>query len=88
MPATSLAKASAGVAAAADAALANLPEKEGRARLHALISSLRARGTGEAGVDVSRVFFLDPAKHAEHAERAHKHAKIPFSVSFSLFCLK
>ena len=45
------------VAAAVDAALEapTLPEKEGRARLHALISSLRTHGTGEIELDLSRV---------------------------------
>ena len=54
-------EASADVAAAADAALKapTLPVKEGRARLHALISSLRARGAGELGVDISRVQLIN-----------------------------
>ena len=60
-PDASFAEASADVVAAADAALKapTLPEKDGRARLHALISSLRARGTGEAGVNVSRVQVIN-----------------------------
>ena len=61
LDATSIAEASAEVAAAADAALKapTLPEKEGRARLHALISSLRARGARDAGVDLSRVQVIN-----------------------------
>ena len=53
-------EASADVAAAADAALkaTTLPVKEGRARLHALISSLRAHGAGELGERLRKLLVL------------------------------
>ena len=53
-------EASADVAAAADAALkaTALPVKEGRARLHALISSLRAHGAGELGERLRKLLVL------------------------------